>query len=51
MLTGSPELAWLAFTPMLISQIMFGGLSSLVCVYIVKRQRSNGFIETEKSGI
>lgn len=50
MLAGSPELAWLAFTPMLISQMMFGGLSSLVCVYIVKRQRSNGFIETEKPG-
>lgn len=45
MLAGSPELAWLAFTPMLISQIVFGGLSGLACVYIVKRQRNNGFIE------
>lgn len=48
MLAGSPELAWLAFTPMLISQMLFGGLSSLVCVYIVKRQRSNGFIAPDK---
>ena len=49
MLAGSPELAWLAFTPMLISQTLFGALSGLVCVYIVKRQRSNGFITPEKS--
>ena len=45
MLAGSPELAWLAFIPMLISQVVFGSLSGLICVYIVKRQRSNGFIE------
>lgn len=45
MLAGSPELAWLAFIPMLISQVVFGSLSGFICVYIVKRQRSNGFIE------
>ena len=47
MLAGSPALAWLAFTPMLISQVTFGSLSSLICVYIVKRQRAKGFGETE----
>ena len=46
MLAGSPELAWLVFAPMLVSQVVFGGLSGLVCVYIVKRQRDNGFTET-----
>ena len=49
MLAGSPELAWLAFIPALISQVVFGGLSGLVCVYIVKRQRSSGFIEQRQS--
>ncbi|MFK5947814.1 MAG: hypothetical protein QM500_03455 [Methylococcales bacterium] len=36
MLAGSPELAWVVFLPMLISQVVFGTLSCLVCVYIVK---------------
>jgi hypothetical protein len=50
MLAGSPELAWLAFTPMLISQVMFGGLSGLVCVYVVKRQSNHGFSESGQPG-
>ncbi len=50
MLAGSPELAWLAFTPMLISQVVFGGLSGLVCVYVVKRQSNHGFNEPGQPG-
>jgi len=50
MLAGSPELAWLAFAPMLISQVTFGGLSGLVCIYVVKRQSHHGFNESGQPG-
>jgi len=41
MLAGSPELAWVVFAPMLISQVVFGALSSLVCVYVVHKVRDD----------
>jgi hypothetical protein len=41
MLAGSPELAWLVFAPMLISQVLFGSLSCLVCIYVVNKFRDN----------
>ncbi|MFT5739908.1 MAG: hypothetical protein ACI9LO_001527 [Planctomycetota bacterium] len=41
LLAGSPELAWLVFVPGLISQVVFGALSSLICVYVVKKIRDD----------
>lgn len=40
LLAGSPELAWIVFVPGLISQVVFGALSSIVCVYVVNKIRS-----------
>jgi hypothetical protein len=39
LLAGSPELAWIVFVPGLISQVVFGALSGLVCVYVVNKIR------------
>lgn len=39
LLAGSPELAWIVFVPGLVSQVVFGALSSLVCVYVVNKIR------------
>jgi len=39
-LIGSPALAWLAFFPMLVSQLLFGSLSCIVCIYIVKKHQN-----------
>jgi hypothetical protein len=36
-LVGSPALAWAVFIPMLASQLLFGSLSCIVCIYIVKK--------------
>ena len=41
MLAGSPELAWVVFAPMLISQVVFGALSCLICIYIVQKIRDS----------
>lgn len=39
-LVGSPALAWAVFFPMLVSQLLFGSLSCIVCIYIVKKHRN-----------
>lgn len=46
MLAGSPELAWIVFAPMLISQVLFGSLSCLVCIYIVNKFRNDKLLFT-----
>lgn len=40
-LVGSPALAWAVFIPMLASQLIFGSLSCIVCIYIVKKYNNN----------
>lgn len=44
MLAGSPELAWVVFAPLLISQVVFGALSCLVCIYVVRKIRDKKFL-------
>jgi len=39
-LVGSPALAWAVFIPMLASQLLFGSLSCIVCIYIVKKYQN-----------
>ncbi len=39
-LVGSPALAWVVFIPMLVSQLLFGSLSCIVCIYIVKKYQN-----------
>ncbi len=39
-LVGSPALAWAVFIPMLASQLIFGSLSCIVCIYIVKKYKN-----------
>lgn len=48
LLAGAPELAWVAFAPMLISQTVFGALSCLIGVYVVSRIKA-GKLLTQSS--
>ena len=43
LLAGAPILAWVVFIPMLISQIVFGALSSFVCLIVLKKHRKRGW--------
>ena len=45
LLAGSPKLAWVVFFPMLISQIIFGALSSLVCLIVIKKHFNGGWFK------
>ena len=45
LLAGAPILAWVVFIPMLISQIVFGALSSFVCLIVLKKHRKRGWFD------
>lgn len=49
MLAGSPALAWVLFTPMLVSQILFGALSSLMGVYVLDKIQHGNLLGTSMS--
>ena len=46
-LVGSPALAWAVFVPMLASQLLFGSLSCIVCLYIVKKHQNNELLNLD----
>jgi hypothetical protein len=46
LLVGAPKLAVLVMMPMLISQVVFGALSSLVCIIVIKKHNSGGWFIT-----
>ena len=45
LLVGAPKLALIVMTPMLISQIVFGALSSIVCVVVIKKHNNGGWFQ------
>lgn len=44
-LAGSPKLAWVVFIPMLTSQVIFGALSSFICMVVLSKHRKGGWFE------
>ncbi len=46
-LVGSPQLAWVIFLPMLTSQIIFGALSSFVCLPVLLKHQSGGWFNPD----
>ena len=46
-LVGSPALAWAVFIPMLASQLLFGSLSCIVCIYIVKKHQNKELLNLD----
>ena len=43
LLVGTPQIALIVMTPMLISQIVFGALSSIICVIVIKKHNNGGW--------
>lgn len=48
-LAGAPALAWAVFTPMLISQTVFGALSALIGAYVVSKIKNGTLLNTSSS--
>jgi hypothetical protein len=46
-LVGTPKLAWVIFLPVLTSQVIFGALSSFVCLPVLKKHQSSGWFTEE----
>ncbi len=46
MLAGSPALAWVLFSPMLVSQILFGALSSILGVYVLDKIQNGNILQS-----
>lgn len=47
LLAGAPDLAFLLFAPLLVSQVTFGALSCFVCVLIIKPKKADGPVTTD----
>lgn len=45
LLVGAPKLALIVMTPMLISQIVFGALSSIICIIVIKKHNKGGWFK------
>ncbi len=45
LMVGAPKLALIVMTPMLISQIVFGALSSLTCIVVVNKHHNGGWFK------
>ena len=48
LLVGAPKLAVLVMMPMLISQVVFGALSSLVCIIVIKKHNGGGWFKNSE---
>lgn len=46
LLAGAPDLAFLLFAPLLVSQVTFGALSCFVSVLIIKPKKADGLVST-----